>query len=307
MPLQKSKQINKLLNAPFYVAGYPYPAAASSNVTAALTTAAATAGDGGVAVPVQPASAGVEGFLTDLGSNRLEVYGTGVTTVALVGDTDGSTAVVTNIASTTTVVLGMVLGAALGGIPAGAKVLSKTATSVTFDNVSTAVVVAGAFTVKTKPGEQKLIDANGNEVYGLLTQAAGVYTLALYSLVNGIETSFAPAAAVTIDFVPIYCYTFDHLDKNALLGGTARFVGQDPVGSQRTKAELLTVTGINTLSALSTPYVAGGEAWLHVNGDVTDMFAPAAFTIVGTTVTWNQANAGFALAPGDRVVAKYAY
>jgi hypothetical protein len=309
--LVQSKQISKLLSANLYASSFTFPAAASSNVTAALTTAAATAGNGNVAVPVQVATPTTEGFITAAGKNRAEVYAAGITQVLSTGDTDGTTGVVTNVLpNTTAIVVGMVLNAAIAGIPAGSLVTAKTPTTVTFNAVSTSAVVAASFTVQTVPGEQKLKDAYDNEVYGRLTQAAGVYTLSLYSIISGIETSYVPALAVVIDFVTSYKYSFEHLPEDALVGSSIRHVGDDPVaGAQRTKDELVTVTAINVLALLSTSYVVGGFVTLTVNGQVIDRFGgvAAAFTVVGTTITWSAVNAGFSLVPGDRVVAEYAY
>lgn len=308
--LIQSKQITKLLRANFYNSGYPYPAAATSNVTVALTSAASTAGDGNIAVPVQIAATGVEGFVVAKGSNKVSIFGAGITAVVLTGDTDGTTGVVVNIASTTTVVLGMVLAAALNGIPAGSVVTAKTATTVTFDTVSTVAATAASFTVQTLPGEQRIADSAGNEVYGRLTQAAGVYSLGLFSLVSGIETSFVPANPITLDFVVTYQYTFEHLPSDSLVGGSIRHIGDDPASTAaRIKDELLTVTALNTISALTTAYLVNGFIKLSVNGQEMDRFggATAAFTCTGTTVTWSATNAGYSLVPGDRVVAKYEY
>lgn len=233
--LIQPKQITKLLRANLYTAGYLFPAAATSVVTTALTTAAATAGDGLVPVPVQTASTGLEGFVVTSGENTVSIFGT---------------------------------------------------------------------------AQQKLIDSAGTELYGRLTQSAGVYTLSVYSLVLGVETAYTFATATTIDFVVSYQYTFEHLPSDSLVGGSVRHIGDDPSNlGGRIKYELLTVTAINTLTAISTNYVTGAFATLTVNGQVVDRFggALAAFSISGTTVTWSAVNAGFSLITTDRVVCSYTF
>ena len=69
--------------------------------------------------------------------------------------------------------------------------------------------------------------------------------------------------------------------------------------------EELTVTALNTLSALS--YVQTGPlAMLIVRGSCNLATASSPkFAISGTTVTWNAANAGYSLNPGDDVSIVY--
>ena len=55
----------------------------------------------------------------------------------------------------------------------------------------------------------KINDWNGNEVYGRITESAGVYTLSFYSLVAGTETAYT-IATWNIDF--IFTYQFDFVD-----------------------------------------------------------------------------------------------
>ena len=71
------------------------------------------------------------------------------------------------------------------------------------------------------------------------------------------------------------------------------------------QTQALTVTGTNTLSALSQSFT-GVSAALVVNGVTYTTFdTTPAFNISGTTVTWNAGNAGFNLTVGDNVVLSY--
>lgn len=150
----------------------------------------------------------------------------------------------------------------------------------------------------------KLVDALNNEVYGRLT---GTYDLALFSAVAGVDTSYTPAAITTIDFEVAYQFSFEKLPATALTNVEARYVGDDPVASGATsRAELLTVTALNTLSALTTAPNLTRQIKINVNGQmVSSLLSPAPFTVAGTTVTWNAVNAGFSLATTDQVVAEY--
>ena len=227
MTLIRSKQIDKLLQAPIYVAGFVYPAAATASITAALTTAAATAGDGGTSVPVQVASSTAMGFINS-GQNRVSVWNS----------------------------------------------------------------ATGA----------KLSDTAGNEVYGRLT---GTYDLALYSAVAGVDTSYVPAAPITVDFEVSYKFTFEKLPVDALTNVEARYVGDDPAASGG-NAELLTVTATDVLSAVSVAPNTSKQIKLNVNGQImSSLVTPAMFTVSGTTVTWSPVNAGYSLQTTDKVVIEY--
>jgi len=64
--------------------------------------------------------------------------------------------------------------------------------------------------------------------------------------------------------------------------------------------EQLTVTAANTLSPLSFSYI-GPFAIMFVNGVVYTDFGTPAFTISGTTITWNATNAAYSLSTTDVV------
>lgn len=73
MTLVHNSQIEQLLYAYVRVNGFT-ASGTSTNVTTAITTALSTAGKGGVAVPLQVASASVVGVITTGSDNRVEIY-----------------------------------------------------------------------------------------------------------------------------------------------------------------------------------------------------------------------------------------
>ena len=67
------------------------------------------------------------------------------------------------------------------------------------------------------------------------------------------------------------------------------------------------MTGTDTLAALSVAYVGTGPFLLYVNGKQERFTGAApAFTVAGTAITWNAANAGYALETTDEVTVAYA-
>jgi len=154
-------------------------------------------------------------------------------------------------------------------------------------------------------------DGSGNEVYGRITEAAGVYTLSLYSLVAGVETPFV-APATAIDFAFPYRFTADHYPTDAGIMFPVSMVENDPsqaFSSQALYTERLTVTAPNTVTDLTeTPDVVANII-LFVNGIAVDSLGggSAAFTVAGSTITWSAVNAGYALATTDVVLAQYTY
>lgn len=152
------------------------------------------------------------------------------------------------------------------------------------------------------------LDAAGQEVYGKLTNSGSTWTLSYFSIVGTTETAFAMPASAAIDFEIPYVFTFDALPMTAITSLVNRHMAPDPsANGQRFQPDALTVTAANTLSALSRAY-AGPYAALIVNGvTYTNFGASPPFTVSGMAVTWNAANAGFALATTDEVKAIYGY
>ncbi len=234
MSLLLAKQIGKLLTATVGIAGFATAGGTSDTITTALTTALATAGNGGVSVPLQVGSATQEGVDTAAGFNLAKVF-----------------------------------------LSASGKTLT---------------------------------DGNGNDVYGKVSVAGAVWSIAYFSAPGGVEAAFAMPAAASIAFDVPYIFSFADLPLRALTAVAERHVGPDLAAyGFRSQGDALTVTAANTLSALSQT-AAGTFFLLVVNGlAYTALGSNPPFSVAGTAVTWSAANAGFALMPGDDVKAVYSY
>jgi hypothetical protein len=148
-------------------------------------------------------------------------------------------------------------------------------------------------------------DGLGNEVYGRLTEAAGVYTLSYYSIQSGTETAVT-LSATTIDFFVSYNYSFKNLPNDALIRVNSVVVGEDPsgAGGRPIRNEKITVTALNTLANLAKTPIDNTVA-LYVNGKAEAEGASEAFTRVGKVLTWDATDAEYDLETTDDVVAHY--
>lgn len=153
---------------------------------------------------------------------------------------------------------------------------------------------------------EKINDGNGNEVYGRITEAAGVYTLSFYSLVAGTETAYNMPTS-TLDF--IFTYQFDFVDypTNGALSIKSKKVQDDIKGGAKSFTETLTVTAIDTVSNTTKTVSDVTKALLFVNGQMlfSGDTAPAFSITTGWVITWNATNAGFNLETTDEVVIQY--
>ena len=233
--LIQAKQISKFLACAVAVSGFAFPAAATADVTTAITTALATATDAGTAAAVQVASATQAGVVTS-GNNKVEV--------------------------------------------------SDDATG------------------------QKLFFEDGavdREVYGRITEAAGTYTLSLFYTDGANAEQAFTAAATTVSFEIGYQFSFMDFPKDALLRTQVRHLDDVGGGGLSLQQEQVTVTGTDTLAALSVAYVGTGPFLLMVNGKVERFTGTnPSFTVAGTAVTWSAANAGYSLDTNDEVTVAYA-
>ena len=71
--------------------------------------------------------------------------------------------------------------------------------------------------------KDKLVSSAGNEVYGRITEAAGVYTLSYYTRISGTETAYTMTAG-NIDFRYAYRFTLEKLPIDAIMRGQTTFV-----------------------------------------------------------------------------------
>ena len=156
----------------------------------------------------------------------------------------------------------------------------------------------------------RYLDGSGNDVYGKVTNSGAVWTLGYFSVIAGTETAFTMPASVSIAFEVPYIFTFADLPYTALMALLERHVAPDGASSgagTRILTEVLTVTAANTVSnTTNTP--TGTKQCLVVNNVAYyALGASPPFTISGKAITWSAANAGFALATSDVVVADYSY
>ena len=153
---------------------------------------------------------------------------------------------------------------------------------------------------------QKIANTAGDgEVFGRLTEAAGVWTVSFFETVAGAEVAFS-VDVLTLDAVIPYYFTFEHLPADFAISLKTAYTNDDPASASRVASEVLTVSPLNVLSPLSQTYLTGGKFELNVNGQVVDILTNS-FTAAGTTVTWDQLVAGYALDLTDSVVATYAF
>jgi hypothetical protein len=168
------------------------------------------------------------------------------------------------------------------------------------DNI--AIIVSNA----TK---RPIADASGNEVYGKITEAAGVYTLSYFSLIGGVETAYTFSSTINIDFYFAYRFDAARLPKNALIAIGSRVIQQDPSssGGAVNRHEKLTITALNTLSALAQAPSSPTNILLFINGKVENPFGggSAVFSVSGTAITWSAANAGYNLQTTFDAIAFY--
>jgi hypothetical protein len=159
--------------------------------------------------------------------------------------------------------------------------------------------------------KNKILAANGEEVYGRLSETSGAYTLSYHTFSDaGVEAAYSFASATNIDFEFAYRYDFHRLPSDAIIGAQARNIAQDPTGTGGKQAiERLTVTATNTLSNLTKTPISATGVKLIVFGVTHDALggASADFTVntVTRAVTWSAANAEYPLEVGDRVTAEY--
>jgi hypothetical protein len=159
----------------------------------------------------------------------------------------------------------------------------------------------------------KIADANGNEIYGRITEAGGVYTISYFSLQNGTELGVTMAAGTAIDFEFNYRFDFARLPADFSIALTSRNVSQDPRSQTGSGSagiapvtEALQLTGQNVLSALSQTPLSAASVSLIVNGVTYYSLNATIFGInADGTINWNESGVGFGLAASDRIIANY--
>jgi hypothetical protein len=170
------------------------------------------------------------------------------------------------------------------------------------------VISSGTFNrveIYANGSKLKLTDANGDEVYGRLTEASGVYTLTYFAVVAGVETAYTMPASTSIDFEFAYRYSFLNYPSTGAIGIQARRVSEDSgSGAGKPFAEKPTVTALNVLAALTKTPISVSILEVVVNGKSHDSFS-GDFTLAGKTITWVPGTAGYSLETTDSVVCRY--
>lgn len=155
--------------------------------------------------------------------------------------------------------------------------------------------------------QSRLVDVNGDEVYGRITEAAGAYTLTYYVLDAGVETAHTVNPATDIDFYFPYRFSADKYPVDAAITLPMKSGSNAGAGTTNPEfSEQLAVTAVDTVASLTKLPIALSAIKLSVNGQLfSSVETNPAFTVAGNAVSWSSANAGFALAVADRVVAYY--
>lgn len=149
--------------------------------------------------------------------------------------------------------------------------------------------------------------SGGEEIYGVLTESGGVYTVTwnINDGAGGDQAENLPAATYTM--VVGYNFSFEQLPNDALFAARSFAVGDDPTvagaAGESTTIEVLAVTALNTLAALSTAPNATPVA-LIING-IYYTELETGITQSGTSITWNATNMTFDLETTDRVIAVF--
>lgn len=227
----QSKQVNKYLAAHVKLTGVTVSSANSVDVTTPVTSAVSTAGDLGVAVPLQTTtvSAQAQGLYVSAPHNMIHVY----------------------------------------------------------DNTT---------------GE-KLSD-NGSEVFGRLTESAGVYTVSFFTNVAGAETASTVNADVSL-MIP-YQFDFMSFPRNAGIQVESHSAHDDVKAGGAYVSEKLVPTGTNTLPNLGNNPLDVNKVKISVNGQT--LYATEHFTVTGQAISFSAGqitNIGYDIETTDIVFAEY--
>jgi len=152
-----------------------------------------------------------------------------------------------------------ILAASPSGIPNGSEALSGIVTTMPNNKVQ----------IRNTATQQPIESAPGGaDVFGRLTQAAGVYTLSYLYVAAGVETAFTMPADVGIDILFPESIDFNSLPFNAIVNGVS-FVDGLPADHQHTLASIpevtVSLTDLNDLATLAQLAAATGSALIGVD------------------------------------------
>ena len=128
---------------------------------------------------------------------------------------------------------------------------------------------------------------DSEEVYGRITEAAGVYSIDYYYLANGtgVETAFTFPATQSIDIELVYQFSFEHLPADFATSIKTRNVADDGKSKGFGYQEGLTVTATNTVSNLSFSPVDPAQVKLTINGQ--SFYSVLHFTVTGLAISFS--------------------
>lgn len=170
------------------------------------------------------------------------------------------------------------------------------------DDFTTGVSVGGISPITLTATGDSISDGAGNQVYGRVTEAGGVYTLTYYSSVAGVETAYSFVADTVISFNFCYQFDFKDLPTKAICSSTSRNIADDLASANGAPyPEQRTPTATNTIPNLTKIPTAGTPIFCMVNGKVEKTLSGGAVSVVGKVVTWNAANAGYDVNTTDDV------
>lgn len=145
------------------------------------------------------------------------------------------------------------------------------------------------------------------EIYGIITEASGVYTLSYYYLdQSGNEQSVSLDAAQSIDIEFTYSKKFEDVRKDDFIAISVRHVEQEISSNVATiKREYLTATADNTLPDLAlTPKAGDQSVVINFTGHILEE-VKGDFTVAGKVITWDPAVIGYVLESGEKVSVTY--
>ncbi len=171
--------------------------------------------------------------------------------------------------------------------------------------LSTSIGIIRAFNEDSAEPPQ---DGSANEIYGRLTESGGAYTVTWYVSDGSGGDSAANIPAGDYRMVFGYNFSIEQLPNDAFFAGRKFNVGDDPTVAGATGltavVEVINVTALNTLAALSQTPAATVPVTLNVNG-VTHTELDSGITQTGTALTWNATTMTYDLETTDRVIAHY--
>lgn len=146
-----------------------------------------------------------------------------------------------------------------------------------------------------------IVDNAGNRIFGRLTKVTAIYILSYFSVISGVETT--ASIDQDIAFFPNYNFIYHQFPFN----NSARRINETnsflPIPTL-IGGEVLTIATVDILPDLANVPIVGSVT-LVVNGKTEDSATGGAFTVSGSSLTWNAANAGYSIRPNDRVIAIY--